>query len=641
MTSSCAWPRDAALGHPGAQARLDRLHLLDRALGAHGAAQLLGLAAGEARRHHGDLAGAAPGRAARPASARGSAPGWGGDRSTGWRPLPALEVGVRHAAGDRPRPDDRHLDHQVVELRAGCCAAASPSAPGSRPGRRRPCRPRGAFCRPPGRRAAGGRGRGSTPSRRADRGDRLLEGVRACRDPRRSTLMIPRSAQSSLSHCTTTRPGIEAGSSGTTSSSRPAAITMPPECWPRWRGRLWMRVQWSAKSRERGDLGVEAGGGDLGGEGPLVAARQVVGEAAELLGELVDLLRRIAEGLRHLAGRRAVAVGDDVGGHRRAVRAVALVDVLDHPLALVARGEVEVDVRPLAALLGEEALEEEVHLHRIDGGDREGVADGAVGRRAAPLGEDALAQAEAHDVPDDQEVAGELELLDQVELLLDLRLGLGGQRPEAALGAVPGDVAQVGGRRLARRQRVLGEAVAEVGEGEVEALGELGRGGDRLGEIREERAPCRRRSAGAARGGRRGGARRRRGGCGGGSPSARRGAACPSRGRSARRWWRRAGRRRRRARSTRATLRCSSSRRRWRCSSTWRRPGKVACRRSRSRRAASMRHPARGSRASGPSSPPVRQRSPPACAARRSQSTRASPFGRPRAAAVSSRQRLR
>ena len=29
-----------------------------------------------------------------------------------------------------------------------------------------------------------------------------------------------------------------AGSSGTTASSRPAAITMPPECWPRWRGRL-------------------------------------------------------------------------------------------------------------------------------------------------------------------------------------------------------------------------------------------------------------------------------------------------------------------------------------------------------------------------------------------------------------------
>ena len=107
---------------------------------------------------------------------------------------------------------------------------------------------------------------------------------------------------------------------------------------------------------------------------------------------------------------------------------------------------------------------------RIDGGDRQRVADGAVGGRAAPLGEDPLAPAELHDVPDDQEVAGEVELLDQVELLLDLRLGPGGQRPEAGAGAVPGDVAQVGGGRLAGRQRILGEAVAEVGQGEVEPL---------------------------------------------------------------------------------------------------------------------------------------------------------------------------
>ncbi len=48
--------------------------------------------------------------------------------------------------------------------------------------------------------------------------------------------MMPRSAQSSLSHCTTIRPGIEAGSSGTISSSRPRAMIIPPECCPRWRG---------------------------------------------------------------------------------------------------------------------------------------------------------------------------------------------------------------------------------------------------------------------------------------------------------------------------------------------------------------------------------------------------------------------
>ena len=102
--------------------------------------------------------------------------------------------------------------------------------------------------------------------------------------------------------------------------------------------------------------------------------------------------------------------------------AVLLVDVLDDLLALVARRQIEVDVRPLAALLGEEALEEQLHLHRIDGGDAERVADRAVRRGAAALHEDLLAAAELHDVPDDEEVAGQVELLDHVQLFLDLRL---------------------------------------------------------------------------------------------------------------------------------------------------------------------------------------------------------------------------
>ena len=62
---------------------------------------------------------------------------------------------------------------------------------------------------------------------------------------------MPRSAQSSLSHCTITRPGMLAGSSGTTSSRRPAAITMPPECCPRCRGKFKSSVAISASRRVR------------------------------------------------------------------------------------------------------------------------------------------------------------------------------------------------------------------------------------------------------------------------------------------------------------------------------------------------------------------------------------------------------
>ncbi len=65
-----------------------------------------------------------------------------------------------------------------------------------------------------------------------------------------------------------------------------------------------------------------------------------------------------SEDLADFARGGAAAVGDDICGHGGAAPAVALVDVLDDALALVSAGQVEVDIRPLAALLGKEALEQ-------------------------------------------------------------------------------------------------------------------------------------------------------------------------------------------------------------------------------------------------------------------------------------------
>ena len=152
-------------------------------------------------------------------------------------------------------------------------------------------------------------------------------------------------------------------------------------------------------------------------------------EVVHHLGEPVDLRRRRAQRLAHLARGAAAAIGDDVGGHRRAEPAVLLVDVLNDALAAVAARQIEIDVGPFAALFREEALEQQLHLDRIDGGDAEAVADGAVGGRAAALHEDVLLPAVVHDVPDDQEVAGEIELLDQIELARDLRARLVVIRP--------------------------------------------------------------------------------------------------------------------------------------------------------------------------------------------------------------------
>ena len=208
--------------------------------------------------------------------------------------------------------------------------------------------------------------------------------------------MMPRSAQSSLSHCTTMRPGMLAGSSGTTSSSRPCAITMPPECWPEVARQVLDLVEQAREETDPPVLAVEPGAREAG-------CQRVVGvavlEAAHVLRQAVDLVERDLEHLADLARGAAVAVGDHVGGHRRAGGAVALVDVLDHPLAPLAARQVEVDVGPLATLLGEEALEQQLHADRVDGGDAEAVADRAVRRRAAALHQDALAAAEVRRGP--------------------------------------------------------------------------------------------------------------------------------------------------------------------------------------------------------------------------------------------------
>ena len=202
--------------------------------------------------------------------------------------------------------------------------------------------------------------------------------------------------------------------------------------------------------------------------------------------EALDLLLGELQHLADLPGGAAVAVGDDVRGHGRPRRPVALVDVLDHPLAPIAAREVEVDVGPLPPLLGEEALEEQLHAHGIHGRDAQAVADRAVGGGAAPLHEDALALAEVHEVPDDQEVAAELELADEGELPLDLLPGLVVIGAVASARPLLGPLAEKGERGLARRHRIVGKAVAQVVEGEDEPLRQLLGVAEKVGSIREE-----------------------------------------------------------------------------------------------------------------------------------------------------------
>ena len=153
-----------------------------------------------------------------------------------------------------------------------------------------------------------------------------------------------------------------------------------------------------------------------GGSGP---PRSSGSPRSTALAQRVDLLGAVAQGLAHVADGRAGAVGDDVGDLGRGVPAVALVDVGDDLLA-PARLDVDVDVGRPVALGGEEPLEQQPQGHGVGAGDAEREADGGVGGRAPALAVDVLAAAELHDVPDDEEVAGEPEGADHLELVVDL-----------------------------------------------------------------------------------------------------------------------------------------------------------------------------------------------------------------------------
>jgi hypothetical protein len=76
------------------------------------------------------------------------------------------------------------------------------------------------------------------------------------------------------------------------------------------------------------------------------------------------------------------------------VAAIAFVDVLDHLLAPF-MFEIDVDVGGLVPGLGDEAFEHHGADLGADAGDAQRVADHRIGRRAAPLAQDAAGAGKA------------------------------------------------------------------------------------------------------------------------------------------------------------------------------------------------------------------------------------------------------
>ncbi len=137
------------------------------------------------------------------------------------------------------------------------------------------------------------------------------------------------------------------------------------------------------------------------------AAPDGVGEGC---GDVLGQAQRLAD----VADGTARAVVNDGGDDRGTVAAIAAIDILHHLLA-PRMLEIDVDVGRLQPLLGDEALEQQIDLGRIDRGDAEHVAHSRIRRRAAALAQNVLAARVVNDVMHGEEVVRVFQLGDQRE----------------------------------------------------------------------------------------------------------------------------------------------------------------------------------------------------------------------------------
>ena len=224
-----------------------------------------------------------------------------------------------------------------------------------------------------------------------------------------------------------------------------------------------------------------------------VIVRQAVAIAPHGLGQRRGDVLGQAQHLADFADGAARAVMHHGCADRRAMAAVAPVDVLDHFLAPLVL-EIDVDIGRLAAVLGNEAREQKVALVRVHRGDAEAKAHRAVGRRAAALAEDflVLIARESDDVVDGEEVARIVELGDELQFIAQAFLHVGGNAFRIAVERIafaragPGQVLKMLLRGLALRHRLVGIFVFEFAEREAAGFGDFDGAGDGVGKALEQ-----------------------------------------------------------------------------------------------------------------------------------------------------------
>ena len=227
-----------------------------------------------------------------------------------------------------------------------------------------------------------------------------------------------------------------------------------------------------------------------------------------------QFLARQSKGLTEVLDNALHGVGVDGAGEDGKVRPEMAVHPFDQRLAQAA-GEVEVDVRQARHVLGDEALQRQVPLERIDVADTDQVADQQGHRRAASTARRSFLQrrfrgreaallhhlmGDEHDLPIQQQEAGQVVPLDEAHFLFEACLQLRGDGTVAPDGGFEAKLLQVALRGVAHGHVGLGEGVAEVGaQVEGAACGDMCAVGKGLRAIAEQLGHLRRRFQGQVR----------------------------------------------------------------------------------------------------------------------------------------------
>src|SRR5438105_6552603 len=137
-------------------------------------------------------------------------------------------------------------------------------------------------------------------------------------------------------------------------------------------------------------------------------------------------------------------------------RAPMLVNVIEQFIAARA-ANIDIDVRAIAALLVQEALEVESPVQRADARNAETIRHHGTGGGAARDRGNTAAASFLHDVVNQQKIRSELPVLDDFKFVREAREHFRAQRRVAFARTVKAELPQIGKRRFAVGTRAFGK----------------------------------------------------------------------------------------------------------------------------------------------------------------------------------------